>query len=351
MEINSTKMLSIVLNVSFAKGAALESALLSLAGQNFRPCELILVFSNAPNIEMHQWETDLSARWKSSFATIHFLSVDETLTDGQRYAAGLRLAMGQYIALMDDAHRMYPYTYSLLVEYLEAHPQYCWAFANIGGALENEHHQVVQRIDPDPARSYVGVDYFELDEICLPGIVIDRERISSQCNLEEILSKSSSTSATVLLALQSKPGHVPVLGGEWRQAKAAFTKKSSAQVHSGVDRSILPWWLVEFQSQQLDVKEGKEIQSVSTLQRQLEERQSSYYRQLYIAYRQSTSGKITRVIMRNLPWCATMHAKIAQYPTSEIEAIDKIIAMQSLLLWDLTAPVRWLGKIRQSIKS
>ena len=92
------------------------------------------------------------------------------------------------------------------------------------------------------------------------------------------------------------------------------------------------------------------IKSETTLHQQLEEMQSSYYRQLYVVYRQSTSGKITRVILRNLPWASEIHAKISQYPTSEIEAIDKIIALQSLTLWDLTAPIRWLGKIRQTIK-
>jgi len=350
MEINSNKMLSIVCNVTFAKGASFESAVLSLAGQIYRPCELIVVFSNTPNVDLQQWEADVSARWKSSFAAIRFLPIQDSLTNSQRYAVGLKSATGSYIALMDDAHRIYPYTYLTIVQYLERHPECSWAFANIGIALENEHHQVVQRIDPDPARSYVGVDYFELDEICLPGIVIDRERISSRCNLEDLFSKSSCGSAMALLALQSKPGHVPILGGELRQSKADFTKKSPAQIHPEIDRSILPWWLMEFQSQQLEVKDGKVIQSESTLQRQLEEKQSSYYRQLYVSYRQSTSGKITRVILRNLPWGATMHAKISQYPSSEIEAIDKIIAMQSLMLWDLTAPIRWLGKIRQSIK-
>lgn len=350
MEINSTKMLSIVLNVTFAKGTALESALLSLAGQIYRPCELIVVFSDMSNIDMQQWKADISTRWSPSFAAIRFLPIQDSLTNGQRYAEGLKSATGSYVALMDDAHRIYPYTYLTLVQYLESHPECSWAFANIGVVLENEYHQVVQRIDPDPARSYKGVDYFEVDEICLPGIVIDRERVSSQCNLEELFCKVSSSSATALLALQSKPGHVSILGGELRQAQAGFTKKSSEQIHPEIDRAILPWWLMEFQTQQLEAKDGGVIQSESTLQRQLEEMQSSYYRQLYVAYRQSTSGKITRVILRNLPWGAAMHTKISQYPSSEIEAIDKIIAMQSLMLWDLTAPVRWFGKIRQSIK-
>jgi hypothetical protein len=111
MEINSTKMLSIVLNVTFAKGAALESALLSLAGQIYRPCELIIVFSNTSNIDMQQWKADISTRWSPSFAAIRFLPTQDSLTHGQRYAEGLKSATGSYVAFMDDAHRIYPYTY------------------------------------------------------------------------------------------------------------------------------------------------------------------------------------------------------------------------------------------------
>ena len=359
MEINSPKMLSIVLNVTFVPGPALEpivakeateATLLSLAGQLYRPCELILLVPKTPKIEMEQWQIDVSERWSSAFTHMRFVSIQQELKEGAFLALGMHEATGQYITFLDVGYRIYPYTYTSLVQYLQDHPQCAWAFANMGVALENEHHQVIQRIDPDPSRSYVGVNYFEVDEICLPGVVIDRERINNLCNLEALLSKVSSTAATALLALQSKPGHVPILGGELRQAKAEYVRKSAAQLHNAVDQSTLPWWLMEFQAQQLEIKDGKVIQSESTLQRQLEEMQSSYYRKLYVSYRQSTSGKITRVILRNLPWAAKIHAKISQYPTSEIEAIDKIIAMQSLALWDLTAPLRWLGKIRQTMK-
>jgi len=356
MEINSPKMLSIVINMTFVQGssfesiAAKEATLLSLAGQLYRPCELILLVPKTPKKEMEQWQAEVSRRWSSAFTHIRFIPTDKELQAGACYAQAVQEATGQYITFIDDGYRIYPYTYTSLVTYLQKHPQCAWAFANMGVALENEHHQVIQRIDPDPSRSYVGVDYFEVDEISLPGIVIDRERIINLCNLEALFSKVSSTATTALLALQSKPGHVPILGGELRQAKADYVRKSAAQLHNAVDQSTLPWWLMEFQAQQLEIKDGKVIQSESTLQRQLEEMQSSYYRKLYVSYRQSTSGKITRVILRNLPWATDIHAKISQYPTSEIEAIDKIIAMQSLALWDLTAPLRWLGKIRQTIK-
>ena len=356
-------MLSIVLNVTFVPGPALEpivakeateATLLSLAGQIYRPCELILLVPKTPKIEMEQWQIDVSERWNSAFAHMRFVSIQQELKEGACFALGMREATGQYITFLDVGHRIYPYTYTSLVQYLQDHPQCAWAFANMGVALENEHHQVIQRIDPDPSRSYVGVNYFEVDEICLPGVVIDRERINNLCNLEALLSKVSSTAATALLALQSKPGHVPILGGELRQAKADYDRKSAAQLHNAVDQSTLPWWLMEFQLQALQAKEGAGIKhgikSDITLHQQLEEMQSSYYRTLYVSYRQSTSGKITRVILRNLPWAAKIHAKISQYPTSEIEAIDKIIAMQSLVLWDLTAPLRWLGKIRQTMK-
>jgi hypothetical protein len=360
MEMNSAnqtakiaQMLSIVLNVTFAKGAALESAMLSLAGQHYRPSELILLVPEMQKTQMEQWQADFSARWKAVLSNLQFVCVEQGLEEGQRYALGIEQATGQYITLLDDWHRIYPYTYTSSVQYLQEHPQDAWAFTNIGVALENEHHQVVQRIDPDPSRSYVGVDYLEVDEICLPGVVIDRERMAGRCNLQELFGKASSASVIALLALQSKPGHVPILGGELRQSKEDF-EKGANEIRKIGDHAILPWWLIEFQSRQLQAKEGaaikSSIKSETTLHQQLEEMQSSYYRQLYVVYRQSTSGKITRVILRNLPWASEIHAKISQYPTSEIEAIDKIIALQSLTLWDLTAPIRWLGKIRQTIK-
>ena len=364
MEVNSanpivkiSQMLSIVLNVTFAKGSALEAAMLSLAGQHYRPCELIVLVPEMQKTQMEQWQADFSDRWKAVFSHIQFVCIEQSLEEGQRYALGIGQATGQYITLLDDWHRIYPYTYASLVQYLKEHPQDAWAFANIGVALENEHLQVVQRIDPDPSRNYVGVDYLEVDEICLPGVVIDRERMTDLCDLQELFGKASSASVIALLTLQSKPGHVPILGGELRQTEEDFEKGKNV-IRKGSDQAILPWWLVEFQSQQLQVKEGavikrstqNSIQSDTTLYQQLEEMQSSYYRQLYVSYRQSTSGKITRVILRNLPWASKMHAKISQYPSTEIEAIDKIIALQSLTLWDLTGPIRWLGKIRQTIK-
>jgi hypothetical protein len=356
MEMNSanqiakiSQVLSIVLNVTFAKGAALEAAMLSLAGQHYRPCELILLVPEMQKTEMDQWQADFSARWKAVFNNIQFVPVEQDMEESKRYALGIEQATGQYITLLDDWHRIYPYTYISLVQYLQEHPQDAWVFANIGVALENEHHQVVQRIDPDPSRNYVGVDYFEVDEICLPGVVIDRERMAGLCNLQELFGKASSASVIALLALQSKPGHVPILGGELRQFKEDF-EKGTNEIRKRSDQAILPWWLIEFQLRQLHVKEGAVIKSDATLHQQLEDMQSSYYRQLYLAYRQSTSGKITRVILRNLPWASEIHAKISQYPLTEIEAIDKIIALQSLALWDLTAPIRWLGKIRQTIK-
>jgi hypothetical protein len=363
MEINSPKMLSIVFNVAFVPGPALESiaakeateaTLLSLTGQLYRPCELILLVPMLPKIEMKQWQNDVSERWSSAFTHIRFVSIQQELKEGACFALGIHEATGQYITFLDVGYRIYPYTYTSLVQYLQDHPQCAWAFANMGMALENEHRQVIQRIDADPSRSYVGVNYFEVDEICLPGVVIDRERINNLCNLEALLSKVSSTAATALLALQSKPGHVPILGGELRQSKEDFEKGANV-IRNRSDQAILPWWLIEFQSQQLQAKEGAAIKSSikreTTLHQQLEEMQSSYYRMLYVTYRQSTSGKITRVILRNLPWASEIHAKISQYPTSEIEAIDKIIAFQNLTLWDLTAPVRWLGKFKHSLKS
>lgn len=361
MEMNSpnqtakiSQTLSIILNVTFAKGAALEAAMLSLAGQHYRPCELILLVPEMQKTQMEQWQVDFSARWKVVFSNIQFVCVEQSLEEGQRYALGIEQATGQYITLLDDWYRIYPYTYTSLVQYLQEHPQDIWAFSNVGVALENEHHQVVQRIDPDPSRSYVGVDYLEVDEICLPGVVIDRERMSGRCNLQELFGKASSASVIALLALQSKPGHVPILGGELRQSKEDF-ENSANEIHNRSDQAILPWWLIEFQSQQLQAKKGavikSSIKSETTLHQQLEEMQSSYYRQLYVVYRQSTSGKITRVILRNLPWASEIHAKISQYPSTEIEAIDKIMAIQNLVLWDLTAPVRWLGKFKHSLKS
>ena len=363
MEMNSanqitkiSQMLSIVLNVTFAKGAALEAAMLSLAGQHYRPCELILLVPETQKTQMEEWQADFSNRWKAVFSHIQFISVDQDLEEGRRYALGIAKVTGQYITLLDDRCRIYPYSYLSLVQYLQEHPQDAWAFANIGIALENEHHQVVHRIDPNPSRSYVGVDYFDADEIRLPGVVIDRERISIRCNLEELFGKASSAAVIMLLALQSKPGHTPILGGELRQSKEEFIN-GVKEIHTQSDQAVLPWWLIEYQLQRLQAKEGAarndylqgSIKSDVTLYQQLEEMQSSYYRRLYVAYRQSTSGKIVRVILRNLPWAGEMHAKISQYPSTEIEAIDKIVAMQNLVLWDLTAPVRWFGKFKHSL--
>ena len=248
MEMNSpnqtakiSQTLSIILNVTFAKGAALEAAMLSLAGQHYRPCELILLVPEMQKTQMEQWQVDFSARWKVVFSNIQFVCVEQSLEEGQRYALGIEQATGQYITLLDDWYRIYPYTYTSLVQYLQEHPQDIWAFSNVGVALENEHHQVVQRIDPDPSRSYVGVDYLEVDEICLPGVVIDRERMSGRCNLQELFGKASSASVIALLALQSKPGHVPILGGELRQSKEDF-ENSANEIHNRSDQAILPWW-------------------------------------------------------------------------------------------------------------
>ena len=65
-----------------------------------------------------------------------------------------------------------------------------------------------------------------------------------------------------------------------------------------------------------------------------------------MAYRQSTSGKIVRVLLRNYAPAKAVHAQIAELPKTEIEAINKIFLLQSHPLWELTAPVRWLGKLR-----
>jgi hypothetical protein len=69
-----------------------------------------------------------------------------------------------------------------------------------------------------------------------------------------------------------------------------------------------------------------------------------------MAYRQSTSGKIVRVLLRNYGPAKELHAQIAELPKTEIEAINKILLLQSQALWELTAPVRWFGKLRTSLK-
>jgi hypothetical protein len=350
MEINSNALLSVILIAPTGDAASIEAALLSVMGQVYRPCEVVLVIPTQPAKAQSALHEECIARWKAVFSSFTVAQmVDTQASNGAWYALGLRQVTGKYLAFMDDAQRIYPYTYFSLIDYLQNHQECTWAFANIGIALVNDERQVVKRIDPDPTHDYVGVDYLEKEAIRLPGVVIDRTRLPGLFNLEILLSEAAIAQVIALLTLEAKPGHIPMLGGEIRTAlstEGVTLQSASADDTNDAHDAALPWWLSEFQMQNAKLAELNTPIRDPSLHQTLSDAQSIYYRQLYMAYRQSTSGKIVRVLLRNYAPAKAVHAQIAELPKTEIEAINKIFLLQSHPLWELTAPVRWLGKLR-----
>jgi hypothetical protein len=357
MEINPQPLLSVIFVCRSGKADSLESALLSLIGQIYRPCEVILVMikkeqAQEKDQERYRKSLDaLNARWKDAFSGFKIIEMDGgQQSSGAGYAMGLKQASGQYINFMDDDHRIYPYTFLFFFAYLQEHPVCVWSFANIGVTLVNEHQQVIQRLDPNPTQDYVGVDYLEQDIIRPPGLMIDRSRLDGLLDWEGLLAKTSISEVIALMALATKPGHMPMLGGEIRQAQGQEEIKQRGEMTKDINQHILPWWLEEFQSQIAAQRLVEKPKPGVTLHQALVDEQSIYYRQLYMTYRQSTSGKIVRVLLRNYAPAKEIHTQIAELPQSELEAMNKILLLQSHPLWDLTAPVRWLGKWRAALK-
>lgn len=351
MAVISNPMLSVILIAPSGNIASIEAALLSLLGQTYRPCEVVLVMPKLESKEQRTLSEELQVRWGSVFSGFKLVQMDGAQgVNGAWYAIGLKEVTGQYLALMNESHRVYPYIYSSLIQYLQDHATACWAFANIGMALTNDHAQVIKRIDPDPTRHYIGVDYLEKEAIRLPGLVIDRPRLSISINLELLLSRTSVTEVIALLAMETRPGHLPMLGGEIRVSDSKDDDLNERESSRNETKTVLPWWLNEFQRQASTQRLLNTPKIEPSLHQMLVDEQSSYYRQLYMAYRQSTSGKIVRVLLRNYGPAKELHAQIAELPKTEIEGINKILLLQSQALWELTAPVRWFGKLRTSLK-
>lgn len=352
MAVITNSMLSVILIAPSGNSASIEAALLSLLGQAYRPCEVALVLPKLESQEQSNLSEGLQLRWGSVFASFKLVQMDGAQgVNGIWYATGLKEVTGQYLALMNEFHRVYPYTYSSLIEFLQGHATFCWAFANIGIALTNKHDQVIKRIDPDPTHHYVGVDYLEKEAIRLPGLLIDRTRLSVSIDLEQLLFNASIAEVIALLTMETKPGHISMLGGEVRKSDSkdsAFTELESSRDET---KKLLPWWLNEFQKQAATQTLLNTPNLEPNLHQTLVDEQSSYYRQLYMTYRQSTSGKIVRILLRNYGPAKELHAQLAELPKTEIEAINKIISLQSQPLWELTAPVRWIGKLRTILKS
>lgn len=344
-------MLSVILIAPSGNSASIEAALLSLLGQTYRPCEVVLVMPRLESQEQRTLSEELQVRWGSVFSGFKLVQMDGAQgVNGAWYAMGLKEVTGQYLALMNESHRVYPYIYSSLIQFLQDHATVCWAFANIGIALTNDHDQVIKRMDPDPTHHYVGVDYLEKEAVRLPGLLIDLARLSISINLEQLLSKTSIAEVIALLVMEAKPGHVPMLGGEVRQSDSKDDDHNQQESSGDEAKTALPWWLNEFQRQACTQTLLNTPKIEPSLHQTLVDEQSSYYRQLYMAYRQSTSGKIVRVLLRNYEPAKELHTQIAELPKTEIEAINKILLLQSQPLWELTAPVRWLGKLRTSLK-
>jgi len=351
MAVISNPILSVILIAPSGNSASIEAALLSLLGQTYRPCEVVLVMPKPESQEQSALSEELQVRWGSVYSGFKLVQVDSTQgVNGVWYAMGLKEVTGQYLALMNESHRVYPYIYSSLIQFLQDQASVCWAFANIGIALTNDHDQVIKRIDPDPTRHYIGVDYLEKEAICLPGLLIDRARLSASINLEQLLSKTSIAEVIALLVMEAKPGHVPMLGGEIRKSDSKGDLLKGRADSTDEAKTVLPWWLNEFQEQASTQTLLNAPKIEPSLHQTLIDEQSSYYRQLYMAYRQSTSGKIVRVLLRNYEPAKELHNQIAELPKTEIEAINKILLLQSQPLWELMAPVRWFGKLRTAFK-
>lgn len=344
-------MLSVILIAPSGNIASIEAALLSLLGQTYRPCEVVLVMPKPESKEQSTLSEELQVRWGSVFSGFKLMQMDSAQgVNGAWYAMGLKEVTGQYLALMNESHRVYPYIYSSLIQFLQENATVCWAFANIGMALTNDHDQVIKRVDPDPTHHYVGVDYLEKEAIRLPGLLIDRTRLSASTHLEQLLSNTSIAEVIALLVMEAKPGHVPMLGGEARKSDSENDDHNQRESSRDEAKTVLPWWLNEFQRQTFAQTFLNTPKLEPSLHQTLIDEQSSYYRQLYMAYRQSTSGKIVRVLLRNYQPAKELHNQIAQLPKTEIEAINKILLLQSQPLWEVMAPVRWFGKLCTAFK-
>jgi hypothetical protein len=351
MAVISNPMLSVILIAPSSNSASIEAALLSLLGQTYRPCEVVLVMPKPESKEQSALFEELKLRWGSVFSSFKLVQMDGAEeVNAAWYAKGLKEVTGQYLALLNESHRVYPYVYSSLIQFLQDHASVCWAFANIGIALTNDHDQVIKRMDPDPTHHYVGVDYLEKEAIRLPGLLIDRARLSILINLEQLLSKTSIAEVIALLVMETKPGHLPMLGGEIRRSDSKGDLLKGQVVSTDEAKTVLPWWLHEFQRQTFAQTLLYNPKIEPSLHQTLIDEQSSYYRQLYMTYRQSTSGKIVRVLLRNYEPAKELHNQIAELPKTEIEAINKILLLQSQPLWELMAPVRWFGKLRTAFK-
>lgn len=219
----------------------LENAIKSIASQNYRPIELIIINDS---------DTD-TPRLLLDFAQEHLDDViyyHNTSTHGRSYAAnfGLQNARGNYVMFLDEDDTVSPEHIEKLVNGLEQNPDFSVAYTGI--SLRNSAGEVVKTLDEawEPARLRV-INYLPIHA------VLFKRNIVEACGFDIHLELLEDWDFWLQLAAKNSFYHIPGVSGVYNLGSglSGLSEERDIDKLRKSHRAVLQKWLPSFNDNDL----------------------------------------------------------------------------------------------------
>ncbi|WP_375772807.1 glycosyltransferase [Archangium gephyra] len=169
------ELLSVVLWAGDAPAASLDETLFSLACQDYRPLELLVVLPPGASLTEPEARMLLERHRRLRDFSFQLIRVPEG-----GMARGVREARGQYLSFLDASCVVYPAHYAQLVQRLREGSA-AWAFARSRWALvrDTAGGRFIAQKKPFPLGDHFELSHLLEHPALLYGLVVDRTRVGA----------------------------------------------------------------------------------------------------------------------------------------------------------------------------